>query len=948
MPSHSALRTVVQPEHSRLVRYGVAVLAVLLGLGLMLLLDPWISMKGSPFVVFFAAVMISAWYGGLGPGILATLLSTLAAKYFFISLIHAWQVANLADLARLILFVLVSLMVSSLSAVRRQLVKALRTERDLVSAVVSTAGSLIVVLDRQGRIVEFNRACERTTGYSFEEVRGKHPWDLLLPMESVEFSKEAFQKLRAGFFPSEYEGVWITRQGDRRFIAWSNTVLLDDWGFARFIVSTGIDITERKQAEQNLQETNQTLQTLVQSSPLAIAVLDRVGRVKLWNPASERMFGWSQEEVQGQVIPIVADDQWAEFQTNLESTLRGEVLNGVEIHRQRKDRSPIAIGLWTAMLRGSRAQDDSILAIMADLSDRKQAEAALKLSQERLTSFFESNIIGIVFADINGGIEQANDAFLRMVGYTQADIESGCLRWNDITPPESLEIDAWHIAEARQRGACTPYEKEFIHKNGSRVPVLVGFTLLGEDRTQAISFVLDLTERKRLERTLRRQTEKLAEANRMKDEFLAVLSHELRTPLNSMLGWSRLLRTRQLDAATTARALETIERNARLQAQLIEDILDVSKMIRGKLRLQPRPARLEPVLIAAVDAMRPAAEAKKVQLQCSFDSGIGNVLGDPDRLQQVFWNLLSNAIKFTPEGGQVQVRLTKIRATKPSTESRHPLSSIDYAQVQVIDTGKGISADFLPFVFDRFRQADSSITRPDGGLGLGLSIVRHLIELHGGSVWAESPGLGQGATFTVRLPLLGDRTPHMPEQSITGIDSHGIDERAREENHAILSSAQSLIPTSHFAQGESSSSGILAGLRILLVDDEADVRDILRAAMEHHGATVAVATSATEAFNLIASGEENDAPESWKPDVLVSDIAMPFEDGCSLIRKVRDLQATRGTFTPALALTAFARRENLDESLENGFQLCLSKPIDPNSLVTAIADLMGRSGEVDD
>ncbi len=949
MPAHLALRTAVQPEHSQLARYGVAILAVLLGLGLMLLLDPWISMKESPFVVFFAAVMVSAWYGGLGPGILATLLSILAAKYCFIPVIHTWQLGDLADLVRLILFVLVSLMVSSLSAARRQLVKALRTERDLVSAVVSTAGSLIVVLDRQGRIVEFNRACERTTGYSFEEVRGKRPWDLLLPVEAVEFNKEAFQKLRAGFFPSEYEGVWITRQGDRRFIVWSNTVLLDDWGFVQFIVSTGIDITERKQAEQSLQETNQTLQALVQSSPLAIVVLDRVGRVKLWNPASERMFGWSQEEVKGQVIPIVADDKWADFQTNLESTLRGEVLNGVEIQRRRKDGSPIAVGLWTAMLRGSRAQDDSILAIMADLSDRKQAETALKLSQERLTSFFEGNIIGILFADINGGIEQANDAFLEMVGYTQADVESGRLRWDDITPPESLAIDARHIAEALQQGASVLYEKEYIHKNGSRVPVLVGFTLLGEDRSQAIAFVLDLTERKRLERTLRRQTEKLAEANRMKDEFLAVLSHELRTPLNSMLGWSRLLQTRQLDAATTNRALETIERNARLQAQLIEDILDVSKMIRGKLRLQPRPTTLEPVIIAAIDAMRPAAEAKKVQLQCWFEPGIGNVLGDPDRLQQVFWNLLSNAIKFTPEGGQVEVQLTKISATEPLTDGSNTLLPVDYAQVQVTDTGKGISADFLPFVFDRFRQADSSITRPDGGLGLGLSIVRHLIELHGGSVWAESPGLGKGATFTVRLPLITDRIPHTSEQSSLSRGSHGMDEQTGEENHSILSSAQSLISISHSAQKKSSSSGgILAGLRILLVDDEADVRDILRAAMEHYGATVAIATSATEAFNLIAAGEDNDAPGSWKPDVLVSDIAMPFEDGYSLIRKVRDLQATRGTFTPALALTAFACQEDLDELLENGFQLHLSKPVDPNSLVAAIADLMGRSGEVDD
>ncbi|MGA7935905.1 MAG: PAS domain S-box protein, partial [Kovacikia sp.] len=611
----SALRSAVKPEHSWLVRYGVAVVAVLLALMLMLLLNHWVAMKESPFLIFFAAVMASAWYGGLGPGILATVLSALAANYFFLGTDRTLNFTTPSEVARLGIFLLVSLMVNSLSATRRQLVKELRQERDLISAVVSTAGSLIIVLDQQGRIVEFNRICEYTTGYGFKEVRGKYLWDLFLPPEEIDATRKMFQNLGAWVFPNEYEGVWITQTGDRRLIVWSNTVLRDDKGWVKYVIGTGIDITERKQAEEELRQTNQTLQALIQASPLAITVLDRQGRVKLWNPAAERLFGWSKEEVVGQLLPTIPKHKLAEFQANVDTTLRGELLNGMETSRQRKDGSAIQIGLWTAVLRGTQAQEDSILSLMADLSDRKQAEAALQLSQERLTKFVEANVIGIILADIDGRIEQANDAFLRMLGYSQKDLGGDRLSWIDMTPPEYLPLDERHIAEAKDRGACTPYEKEYIRQDGTRVPILIGFTLLGKERQKAVAFVLDLTERKQLEQTLRHQAEELAEANRMKDEFLAVLSHELRTPLNSILGWSRLLLTRQLDTATTARALETIERNARLQTQLIEDILDVSKLIRGKLRLQPHPVNLAPVVEAAIDSMRPAANAKSIALE---------------------------------------------------------------------------------------------------------------------------------------------------------------------------------------------------------------------------------------------------------------------------------------------------------------------------------------------
>jgi CheY-like chemotaxis protein len=344
--------------------------------------------------------------------------------------------------------------------------------------------------------------------------------------------------------------------------------------------------------------------------------------------------------------------------------------------------------------------------------------------------------------------------------------------------------------------------------------------------------------------------------------------------------------------------------------------------------------------------MRPAADAKGVWLTCLFDSTVGNVLGDPDRLQQVFWNLLSNAIKFTPEGGQVEVHLERVAKERETGNRGLTHHALSFAQVTVKDTGKGISAEFLPFVFDRFRQADSSMSRPDGGLGLGLAIVRHLIELHGGSVWAESPGLEQGATFTVRLPLLGNQSLQLPSENVNLKSSKEVNGLSHTENGDGVNtlSASSVQPLGNDPSDFLQNSNLLAGLRILLVGDEADSQDFLQAALEQFGATVAVAASAAEAFNLIISAsEESVLPESWAPDVLVSDIAMPYEDGYSFIRRVRDLQAIRGTFVPALALTDSAKREDDEQALIEGFQMCLSKPIEPLSLVMAIANLTGRS-----
>lgn len=428
--------------------------------------------------------------------------------------------------------------------------------------------------------------------------------------------------------------------------------------------------------------------------------------------------------------------------------------------------------------------------------------------------------------------------------------------------------------------------------------------VLGESLESSADLLLQ-REQERAENLARAEMarEEAEAANRIKDEFLAVLSHELRSPLNPILGWSKLLRRGKLDATKTAHALETIERNAKLQTQLIEDLLDVSRILRGKLSLNMAPVDLALTIEAALETVRLAAQAKSIQIQMRFDPTTGQVLGDSARLQQVIWNLLSNAVKFTPSGGTVEIRLEEVGNGESgigngeiTTDSLLPTPySPTHAQITVSDTGKGIPPEFLPYVFEYFRQADSTTTRKFGGLGLGLAIVRHLVELHGGTVWAQSPGEGLGATFTVRLPLMPVSTQTPQEKP----------------------------PAAPIAD--------LIGLRILVVDDQPDIQDVVAFILEQAGAVVSVAASAPEALNLI---------EQSLPDVLICDIGMPDMDGYMLMRLLRTLPPEQGGKIPAIALTAYAGDMNQQQALAAGFQQHIVKPVEPEKLVRAIAALV--------
>ena len=428
---------------------------------------------------------------------------------------------------------------------------------------------------------------------------------------------------------------------------------------------------------------------------------------------------------------------------------------------------------------------------------------------------------------------------------------------------------------------------------------VVGTVTVIEDVTERVSREAELqSEVDARTRALIREKaarEEAEEANHLKDEFLATVSHELRTPLTAILGWSNMLLAGKLEGEPRERALEIIHRNAQSQNQLISDLLDVSRIISGKLRLDMRTVDMPKIIEAAVEATRPAAEGKGISLSTSLDSHAGPVNGDADRLQQVIWNLLTNSIKFTPEGGRILVE-SKVTGTR--------------VEVTVRDTGIGISPEFLPHIFDRFRQANPGTNRIHGGMGLGLSIVRQLVELHGGSIRAESEGEGKGATFIIRLPFVM------------------VDEGAR--------LAERTRPAGGGARLKIECPPALRGLRVLVVDDEADTRDMLRAVLEHCSAEVITAESASEALDVIAHSP---------PDVLISDVGMPEEDGYALIERVRALPAERGGRIPAAALTAYVRAEDRVKVLRSGFQLHIPKPVEPAELVTVVAHLAERSAD---
>ena len=529
--------------------------------------------------------------------------------------------------------------------------------------------------------------------------------------------------------------------------------------------------------------------------------------------------------------------------------------------------------------------------------ERKRTEEALRESEAKFRTIADTmpQIVWSTTAD--GYHDYFNERWYEYTGMSRTGDQGWS--WKDYLHPDDYErtLEIWH----HSLETAAPYEVEyrFLRASDSTYRWFIGRALPVRDEQGCIvrwfGTCTDVDDQRRLfeqreqllesERVARNEAERVS---RMKDEFLATLSHELRTPLNAILGWSQLLRKGGMNPEKMVQGINTIERNVRVQAQLIEDLLDMNRIISGKIRLNVQRVELGSVIEAALETVSLAAEAKDIRLQKVLDPLAGIVSGDPARLQQVIWNLLSNAIKFTPKGGRVQAVLERVNS---------------HVEISVIDTGQGINPEFLPHVFERFRQADASITRKHGGLGLGLAIVKHLTELHGGTVRVKSPGEGKGATFIVSLPLVVIHPEEVPED--------------------FYSKAATTTPVDYDPP-------MLNGVKVLVVDDEPDARDLVRFVLEQCSAEVATAGSAQQALELM---------EHYRPNVLVSDIGMPEEDGYQFIRRVRALSPQRGGRIPAVALTAYARAEDRKLALLSGYQMHVSKPVEPSELIAIVSSL---------
>lgn len=663
-----------------------------------------------------------------------------------------------------------------------------------------------------------------------------------------------------------------------------------------------LSTTNDELRSRNLQQNrdNSDLNNFIESISVPILMLTNDLRIRRFTPAAQRLFNF-----------IVADvgRPFHDLRTNFNvSHLEAMTLEVLETLNTKEQEIQTQTGYWYALrirpYRTTENQIDGVTMVFLDINALKSHAEMLEIARNYAEGIVETVQIPLLVLHSDLRVNTVNKAFYNMFQVTQAETERAFLfelgnqQWNI---PELRSILEDVLINDRQ---VQNFEVEhYFEAIGQKTMLLNACKLQRDDQTDMILLAIsDITNRKQfeVERSRLLEQEQVARqqaeaANRAKDEFVSNLSHELRNPLNAMLGWAKMLRTRTLNAAMVTHALEVIERSAKLQSQLIEDILDISRITSGKLLLNTRLIDLGVVIRAAIESIQLSAEAKNIQLVAHLNRAM--VVGDINRLQQVLWNLLSNAIKFTPSGGLVEIVLESIGT---------------YAQIQISDTGQGIEADLLPHIFERFRQGDSSTTKAKAGLGLGLAIVRHLIELHGGTVQAESLGEGQGATFTVRLPL----------QNLTSEVTSASDVEPMALIEAVNTSAEP-VPA-------------LTGLCILAVDDEVDTCDLFRFVLESYGAQVLTVASAKAALSALCED-----PNRF--NVLICDIGMPENDGYWLIRQVRSLSAEAGGQIPAVALTAYASEAERQQAIEAGFQVHVAKPVEPVQLAWLVANLARRA-----
>jgi PAS domain S-box-containing protein len=893
-----------------------------------------------PFLTFFPAIMLSAWTGGLWPGMLATGLCGLAAQYFWFAPYYSFNVAAFGDILGLVFFLGIGALISVVT-------EMMHRGRRRLTRMLESIDEGFAVFDRSGRCFYVNRRAIELLAQSARAPVGKTMREIF--PDVVGTAMEArLHEARATSSVVEFEtfspasGRWF------RHRVFPN---LD--GFSVFFE----ELTERKNAE----EASQRLAAIVQYSDDAIVGKSLSGIITSWNAAAERLFGYTSDEAIGRSIRmIIPADRQAEEDEVLARLQRGESIEHFETVRVRKDGTAVDVSLSVSPVRNAAGRVIGASKIARDITERKRddalriellaaeqaARARAELAERRATILAEassvlassldsattlrtmSRLIVPTFADwciidlvtrhhalervAVAASEPSAQAILSELqryapDWTSQQPSAQAIRGaKSVLFPEVTEEtltstvrDSAHLALMRRLRPSSALAVPLV----SRSRIVGAITLvrttpgrrydetdvaMAEELARRAAQAVDNANLYSEADEARAQAEA---ANRTKDVFLAVLSHELRTPMNAVYGWARMLQMGQIDEAAMPRAFESIVRNSHIQLQLIDDLLDMSRIMSGKMRLDIRPVDLPRVLESALDAIRPAAEGKGLRLQPLIDPNAGPLTGDPDRLQQIVWNLLMNAIKFTPRGGRIQVTLRRVNS---------------HLEIVVSDTGVGIAPELLPFIFDRFRQGDSGSTRAQGGLGIGLALVRHLTELHGGTVSGESAGEGQGATFRVKLPLAA----------------------VNAEARGVHPTAIAPMPPYH---GPS-----LHGLRVLVVDDDPDALDLIATILRRAEAEAMPCSTAREALALL---------HSWKPHVLLSDIEMPGEDGYSLIRKVRALSEADASKIPAVALTAYGRPEDRVRSLSAGYSMHVPKPVDPVELGVIVANLAGRNLE---
>lgn len=807
----------------------------------------------------------------------------------------------------------------------------------LLTAIVESSEDAIISTDPSGILTSWNRAAEQLYGYAAAEALGQ-PNRIIIPPDRFAEEDDIIRRLLQGYVVPTLETIRLRKDGTRIEVVLTPSAIRENGGRILGIskISREVDGLKREAAA-----TSRQMASIVESSDDAIIGKNLDGIVTSWNRAAEQMFGFTAEEAIGRSIRIIVPVDRQDEETRILARLRqGEKIEHFETIRCRKDGSCVPISLTVSPIRDEKGVVIGASKIVRDITERKRAEE--ETDREHRRTAFLAQMTERLSKSLDYAHTLESVAMLAVPGvadWCALDIvqDNAQIARLAVAHVDPAKIELAKEMRRRYEDSGAPYSVPYVIRTGTPalisdvtddmivagaqgdperiallrslglrsylcVPLMMGGRAIGaltlataesgrRYTDNDLRFAEDIASRAAFAVENARSYEHVQRANRLKDEFLATLSHELRTPLNAILGYARIARGGFISGDKLTRALETIERNSTALTQMVEDILDVSRIVSGKMRLNVQPVDLPVILRDAIETMKPAADAKRIRMQIITDPQVGPISGDPDRLRQIVWNLVSNAVKFTPKGGQIQLRLSRINSS---------------VEIAVSDTGIGIASDFLPHIFEAFRQAESGTARQQAGLGLGLAIVRNLVEIHGGTVSASSDGPGTGATFRVRLPVMIVHAESPPEKRI----------HPRQERPLSLEQLPDL-----------------SGTHVLAVDDDADALRLLAEILQAAGARVTTATSGAAALETL---------EATMPDVIVADLGMPVMDGFELIERLRRSDDTRLRDIPAAALTAYARSEDRAKTLQRGFEMHLAKPIDPVELVSAVTALARR------